>query len=129
MSSLDQLLAELSQVLLALDEIDESDPDARAGLEERRDRLRQMLRGVDVDEQRPTTELVEERTRLEARLEAARRERVRKVPGRYLGASQTVGGGVVPTEINRMIDEGNRFEELADRFDRLTEILQSRGAL
>jgi len=128
-TTLDDLLAELSDVLVALAETEGVDSDARVGLEERRDRLRQALRDIDIDQQRPTSELLEERTRLESRLHAARRERVKKVHGKYLGATQTVGGGVVPAEINRMIDEGNRFDELLDRFDHLTDILESRGAL
>ena len=129
MKELDQLLAELSQVLAAQAEIGDSDEQARAGLEERRDRLRAVLRDLDPDEHRPTAELLEEHTRLEARLQAARKERVQKVPGKYLGSTQTVGGGLLPAEINRMIDEGNRFDELLERFHRLTEILQSRGEL
>ncbi len=123
------MLAELSRVLVKLDTDGDIDDAARLQLEERRDRLRSLLRRVDIDEQRPTAELVEERSRLEARLQTARKERVKKVPGKYLGATQTVGGGVVPTEINRMIDEGNRFDELLERFDHLTAILESRGAL
>ncbi len=129
MSSFDELLAELSRVLLALDATDEADAGSRARLEARRDELREVLREVDIDARRPTAELLEEHTRLEARLEAARNERVKKIHGKYLGATQTVGGGVVPTEINRMIDEGNRFDELLARFAQLTEILGSRGAL
>lgn len=127
MSTLDALLAELSQTLMALDE--ETDPSLRRGLEERRDRLRAELRSVDIDESRPTSELLEEHARLEARLKAARNERVKKVPGKYLGATRTVGGGIEPTEINRMIDEGNRFDELLARYEHLTTVLQSRGAL
>lgn len=129
MSSLDELLAELSQVLLALDETDESDSHNRAKLEGRRDELRRTLRKIDLDEQRPTSELLEERTRLEARVNTARSQRVKKIPGKYLGATQTVGGGVEPVEINRMIDEANQLDELVDRLDRLTEILESREAL
>ena len=127
MTTLDQLLAELSQVLLALETVD--DAVERGELEARRDRLRGVLRTLDIDEQRPTAELLEEHARLEARLEVARNERVKKVPGKFLGAGQTVGGGVVPTEINRMIDAGNRFDELLSRYDHLTAILQGRGAL
>lgn len=127
MTTLDEMLAELSQVLIALD--DETDPDARLELETRRDRLRDTLRTVDIDEQRPTSELLEEHGRLETRLKAARQERVKKVTTKYLGATQTVGGGVEPAEINRMIDEGNRFDELLERFEHLTEILEKREAL
>ena len=127
MTTLDKMLAELSQVLVALD--DEVDTDARLELEARRDRLREVLRRIDIDEQRPTSELLEERSRLEARLKAARQERVKKVTTKHMGATKTVGGGVEPTEINRMIDEGNRFDELLDRFEHLTGILESRGAL
>jgi len=127
MTTLDDMLAELSQVLIALD--DETDPEARLELEARRDRLREVLRAVDIDEQRPTSELLEEHGRLETRLKAARQERVKKVTTKHLGATQTVGGGVVPTEINQMIDEGNRFDELLERFEHLTEILDARGAL
>ena len=127
MSTLDELLAELSQVLITLE--GEPDREVRPALERRRDELREALRDLDIDRQRPTSELLEEHTRLEARLKKARGERVKKVGTKYLGATQTVGGGVAPTEINRMIDEGNRFDELADRFDHLTDILESRGAL
>lgn len=127
MKTLDEMLAELSQVLIALD--DESDAMARTELEARRDRLRERLRSLDIDQQRPTSELLEEHGRLEARLKKARRERVKKVTTKHLGATQTVGGGVVPTEINRMIDEGNRFDDLLERFEHLTEILDGRGAL
>ncbi len=127
MTTLDELLAELSQLLLTLE--GESDGEARSALENRRDELREALRNLDIDQQRPTAELLEEHARLAARLKAARKERVKKVGAEYLGATQTVGGGVVPAEINRMIEEGNRFDELADRFDHLTEILESRGAL
>ncbi len=127
MTTLDLMLAELSQVLIMLD--DEADADTRLELEARRDRLRQSLRGIDIDKQRPTAELLEEHARLNARLKAARQERVKKVTTKHLGATKTVGGGVVPTEINRMIDEGNRFDELLERFDHLTEILEERDAL
>lgn len=127
MTTLDAMLAELSEVLLALD--DEADAETRLELEGRRDRLREALRSVDIDQQRPTSELLEEHGRLEARLKAARQERVKKVTTKHLGATQTVGGGVVPIEINRMIDEGNRFDDLLERFERLTEILEGRGAL
>jgi uncharacterized protein (DUF433 family) len=129
MTTLDELLAELSGVLAALQEVGDSEAATRTGLEEKRDRLREVLRGIDIDEQRPTAELVEEHTRLAARLKKARSERVKKVSGKYLGATQTVGGGVVPAEINRLIDAGNQFDELLERFDHLTEILESRGAL
>jgi uncharacterized protein (DUF433 family) len=128
MIELDRLLADLSQTLITLDE-GVTDPGERERLEARRDELREALRSVDIDEQRPTSELLEERARLEARLRTARGERVTKVPYKYLGATQTVGGGVVPEEINRMIDEGNRFDELLERFDHLTEILTARDAL
>ena len=127
MKTLDEMLAALSQVLIALD--DESDATARAELEAQRDRLRERLRSLDIDRQRPTSELLEEHGRLAARLKKARRERVKKVTTKHLGATQTVGGGVVPTEINRMIDEGNRFDDLLERFEHLTEILEGRGAL
>ena len=127
MTTLDAMLAELSEVLLALD--DEAETETRLELEARRDRLREALRSVDIDQQRPTSELLEEHGRLEARLKAARRERVKKVTTKHLGATQTVGGGVVPVEINRMIDEGNRFDDLLERFEHLTEILEGRGAL
>jgi uncharacterized protein (DUF433 family) len=127
MITLEELLAELSQVLLTLDQNPEGD--TRTELENRRDELRAALRDLDIDRQRPTSELLEEHARLAARLKKARGERVKKVGTKYMGATQTVGGGVAPTEINRMIDEGNRFDELADRFDHLTEILESRDAL
>jgi DNA-binding protein H-NS len=127
MTTLDELLAELSQTLIKLEQ--EPAGDARATLERRRDELREALRDLDIDRQRPTSELLEEHSRLAARLKQARGERVKKVGTKYLGATQTVGGGVAPTQINRMIDEGNRFDDLADRFDHLTEILESRGAL
>ncbi|NNL97067.1 MAG: hypothetical protein HKO63_02565 [Acidimicrobiia bacterium] len=127
MTTLDKMLAELSGVLLALD--DEADPAAREDLEARRDRLRKALRSLDIDKQRPTAELLEEHGRLEARLKKARQERVKKVTTKHLGATQTVGGGVVPTEINRMIDEGNRFDDLLERFEHLEEILRERDAL
>jgi uncharacterized protein (DUF433 family) len=127
MTELDRLLASLSETLIALDA--ETDPAERERLEAKRDELRETLRTVDIDKQRPTAELLEERARLEARLRTARGERVKKVPGKYLGATQTVGGGVVPENINRMIDEGNRFDELLERFDHLTEILTERDAL
>jgi uncharacterized protein (DUF433 family) len=126
MITLDELLAELSQVLLELERGPRGD--ARTVLENRRDELRAALRDLDIDRQRPTGELLEEHARLEARLKQARGERVKKVGTKYLGATQTVGGGIAPSEINRMIDEGNRFDELADRFEHLTEILESRGA-
>lgn len=127
--SFDELLAELSRVVLALDDLGDGDADARPALAQRRDELRAILRGVDLDEHRPTAELVEERQGIETRLAAARDERVKKTGTKYLGGTQTVGGGVVPVEINRMIDEGNRFEELLARYERLTDILESRQAL
>jgi len=127
--SFDEMLAELSRVVVALDDLGDGDSDTRHALERRRDELRSILRGVDLDEHRPTAELVEERQRLETRLAAARDERVKKTGTKYLGGTQTVGGGVVPVEINRKIDEGNRFDELLARFERLTEILEARQAL
>ena len=126
---LDRLLAELSRVVVELDELAEGDDAARHDLETRRDELRELLRSVDIDRQRPTAELLEERNRLEARLTVARKERVKKTGTKYLGGTQTVGGGVVPHEINRKIDEANRVDELLARFEHLTEILESRDAL
>ena len=70
MTTLDEMLAELSQVLIALG--DEPDTETRVELEARRDRLRDTLRSVDIDQQRPTAELLEEHSRLEARLKKAR---------------------------------------------------------
>ncbi|MGI9647726.1 MAG: hypothetical protein ACR2OI_04330 [Acidimicrobiia bacterium] len=127
MKDLDRMLAELSETLIALEGA--ADPAERERLEARRDELRETLRSVNIDEQRPTSELLEERARLEARLTTARGERVKKVQAKYLGATQTVGGGVVPENINRMIDEGNRFDELLERYDHLTAILTERDAL
>ena len=126
MSTLDELLSELNLVLVALDAADDA---TRPGLEQRRDAIREKLRTVDLDAQRPTSELQEEHARLAARLHAAKGERVKKVRTKYLGATQTVGGGVVPSEINRMLDEANRVEELEERFERLTHLLEERGAL
>lgn len=126
MSSLDTLLAELSQVIVQLAD---ATGDDRARLEARRDELRAALREIDFEASRPTAELLDEHARLAARLDAARKERVKKIPHKYLGATQTVGGGVEPEEINRLIDEGNRFEELLERYEHLDRILRSRGAL
>ena len=128
MTTLDDLLAELSRVLLELDDLPVDSP-GRESLESRRDELRAALRSVDVDAQRPTAELLEEHARLDARLRSAGKDRVRKVGTKYLGATQTVGGGVEPAEINRMLDESNRVEELEERLAHLTDILQERGAL
>ena len=97
MTTLDEMLAKLSGVLLALDE--GPDDPVRSQLEEQRDQLRETLRGLDIDQHRPTAELLEEHARLQARLKAARGERVKKVHTKHLGATKTVGGGVVPTEI------------------------------
>ena len=109
MSSFDDLLAELSRVLLALDATDEADAAARARLEARRDELREVLREVDIDARRPTAELLEEHTRLEARLEAARNERVKKIHGKYLGATQTVGGGGSSEKPQAFTERRQRF--------------------
>ena len=128
MTTLDDLLAELSRVLLELDALP-SDAAERAPLEQRRDDLRASLRSVDVDAQRPTAELLEEHSRLTARLRRAGKERVKKVTTKYLGATQTVGGGVEPEEINRLLDERNRVDELEARLAHLTEILEDRDAL
>ena len=124
--TLDELLAELSEVLLKLDEAGEPE---RQVLENRRDELREFLRGIDVDAQRPTNELLAEYETLSRRLKVAEGERVKKTTGKYLGATQTVGGGVVPKKINDMIDAGNRIEELESRVTKLAEILEGRGAL
>ncbi|MBT8203187.1 MAG: hypothetical protein HKN74_03555 [Acidimicrobiia bacterium] len=126
MSSFDILLAELSQVVM---DLTDATGDERARLEARRDELRAELRKTDFEASRPTAELLDEHARLAARLDAARKERVKKVPHKHLGATQTVGGGVEPEEINRLIDEGNRYEELLERFEHLDEILRARGAL
>ena len=128
MTKLDDLLAELSRVLLQLDGLP-VDAGGRAELEQRREQLRSALRSVDLDAQRPTSELLEEHARLTVRLRAAGKERVKKVTTKYLGATQTVGGGVEPEEINRMLDERNRVDELEERLTHLTEILEERGAL
>lgn len=128
MSRLDELLAKLSGVILELDQLPAGD-ERRAELEARRDELRDRLRSIDMDAQRPTSELLEEHTRLQARLKSAGKDRVKKVTTKYLGATQTVGGGVEPSEINRMLDERNRVEELTARLERLTAILEARGAL
>ena len=128
MTKLDDLLAELSRILVDLEALP---PEAaeRTDLERRRDELRSSLRSVDLDAQRPTAELLEEHARLTARLRAAGTDRVKKVTTKYLGATQTVGGGVEPEEINRMLDERNRVDELEARLALLTEILEDRGAL
>ena len=128
MTRLDDLLAELSRVLLDLEALS-PEAEGRAELEHRRDELRSSLRSVDFDAQRPTAELLEEHARLTARLRTAGKERVKKVTTKYLGATQTVGGGVEPEEINRMLDERNRVDELDTRLAHLTEILRERGAL
>jgi hypothetical protein len=128
MATLDDLLAELSGVLMQLDDVPAGSVE-RHRLERRRDELREHLRGVDLDARRPTAELLEEHASLAARLRAAKKERVKKVTTKYLGATQTVGGGVEPAEINKMLDERNRVDELQQRFDHLTEILHERGAL
>lgn len=129
MSTLEDLLAELSRVLSELDELPADAGQARETLERRRDEVRERLRSVDMDAQRPTSELLEEHTRLRARLKAADKERVKKVTTKYLGATQTVGGGVEPEEINRLLDERNRVDELTERFEHLTALLEQRGAL
>ena len=128
MTKLDDLLAELSRVLLELDALPPDDEE-RAALEQRRDDLRTSLRSIDPDAQRPTAELLEEHARLAARLHSAGKDRVKKVGTKYLGATQTVGGGVEPAEINRLLDERNRVDELEARLVHLTEILDGRGAL
>lgn len=127
MTTLDELLAELSRILTELDGL--APGEERDRLERRRDELRDHLRSIDLDAQRPTAELLEEHARLAARLRTAKKERVKKVTTKYLGATQTVGGGVEPTEINKMLDERNRVEELERRFAHLTGILEERGAL
>jgi hypothetical protein len=127
-TTLDELLAELSRVLTQLDSVPPGSEE-QDRLERRRDELREHLRGVDLDAQRPTAELLEEHSRLTARLRTAEKERVKKVGTKYLGATQTVGGGVEPVAINKMLDEGNRVEELQQRLDHLTAILDQRGAL
>lgn len=129
MTKLEDLLAELSRVLAELEALPEAAGSERAALEQRRDELREHLRSVDMDAQRPTSELLEEHTRLAARLKAADKERVKKVTTKYLGATQTVGGGVEPEEINRLLDERNRVDELTARFEHLTALLEQRGAL
>ena len=128
MTTLDELLAELSRILTELEGLP-ADSAERQSLEGRRDELRQHLRSIDLDAQRPTSELLEEYTRLSARLRTADRERVKKITTKYLGATQTVGGGVEPAEINRMLDERNRVDELEERLARLAEILDERDAL
>lgn len=124
--TLDELLAELSRVVVQLDDAPQ---DKRRALEARRDELRQFLRSIDVDAQRPTSELLAEHATLVRRLKKAEGERVKKTSGKYLGATKTIGGGIAPKKINAMIDAGNRIEELEERLTRLTEILEDRGAL
>ena len=124
--TLDELLAELAQVVVQLDN---APPDQRLALEARRDELRQFLRNIDVDAQRPTSELLAEHAALVRRLKKAEGERVKKTAGKYLGSTKTVGGGIEPKKINAMIDAGNRIEEIEERLNRLTEILEARGAL
>ncbi len=126
MSTLDELLAELSGVLISLEgEIDET---ARVELEGRRDTLRATLRSINVDEQRPTSELLEEHTRLAARIKKAKGEQFKPKRGRFKGTSR-IRGGMTPEELNQMIDTGNRLEELEERYDNLHQILDDRGAL
>lgn len=127
MSTLDEMLAELSSVLIALEsEVDES---ARAQLEERRDNIRRDLRSIDIEEQRPTSELLEEHTRLAARIKAAKGEQVRKKGKRYMGDSRVIKLSVPPEELNRMINAANRLDELEERYANLHRILMERGAL
>ncbi len=126
MSTLDELLAELSGVLTSLEgEIDET---ARAELEGRRDTLRATLRSINVDEQRPTSELLEEHTRLAARIKKAEGEQFKTKRGRFTVTSR-IGGGMTPEELNQMINTGNRLEELEERYENLHKILDERGAL
>ncbi len=127
MTTLDKLLADLSAVLALL----EADPDlaTRQELERRRDDLREALRSIDVDEHRPTPEILEEYHHLAARIKKAKKEQVKKAGAKYAGATATVGGGVVPKNINEMINAGNRLEELEERFEHLQRILDERGAL
>ena len=126
MSTLDELLAELSGVLISLEgEIDEA---ARVELEGRRDTLRATLRSINIDEQRPTSELLEEHTRLAARIKKAKGEQFKKKRGRFAGTSR-IRGGMTPEELNQMINKGNRLEELEERYENLHKILNERGGL
>ena len=127
MSTLDELLADLSAVLTQL----EADPDAatRQELERRRDDLRDALRSININERRPTPEILEEYEHLAARIKKAKREQVKRAGAKYAGATATVGGGVVPKNINEMINRGNRLEELEERYEDLHRILDERGAL
>lgn len=126
MSTLDELLAELSGVLTSLEgEIDET---ARVELEGRRDSLRVALRSINIDEQRPTSELLEEHTRLAVRIKKAKGEQFKKKRSRFTGTSR-IRGGITPEELNQMINKGNRLEELEERYENLHKILDQRGAL
>jgi hypothetical protein len=126
-STLDELLAELSGILISLEgEVDEP---ARAELEERRDTLRATLRSINIDEQRPTSELLEEHTRLAARIKKAKGEQVKKKGRKFIGESRVIRGGLTPEEVNEMINIGNRLEELEERYENLHKILDERGAL
>lgn len=127
MSTLDELLAELSGVLLSLE--GDVDEDSRMELEQRRDDLRRTLRSIDIDEQRPTSELLEEHTRLAYRIKKAKGEQVKKKGKRFIGESRTIRGGIPPEELNRMINTANRLDELEERYGRLHRILHERGAL
>ncbi|MEE8384648.1 MAG: hypothetical protein V3S01_01870, partial [Dehalococcoidia bacterium] len=121
------MLAELSGVLISLEgDVDEA---ARTALEERRDSLRRELRSINIDEQRPTSELLEEHTRLAVRIKAAKGEQVKKKGKRFIGESRVIKGGVPPEELNRMINTANRLDELEDRYENLHRILHGRGAL
>ena len=127
MSTLDEMLAELSGVLTQLDsDLDET---TRLDLEQRRDELRKTLRSINIDEQRSSPELLEEHRRLAARIKSAKKEQVKKAGTRFMGGTATVGGGIPPQEINEMINVGNRLEELEERYDNLHKILDERGAL
>ena len=127
MTTLDELLAELSGVLTQLTgDIDEA---SRTTLEERRDSLRQTLRSINIDERRPTSELLEEHTRLAVRIKKAKGEKVKKRGRSFFRGSAFGRSGTTRDEVNKMIDAGNRLEELEERYDNLHRILDERGAL
>jgi DNA repair exonuclease SbcCD ATPase subunit len=98
----------------------------REALEREAEEMREWFREQAVEEARPLVELEAELASLESRLSAADRDRVKRTKTRFMGAERTIGGGIPPKEINAMLDQANRVEELEARARKLRRAIALR---
>lgn len=117
------MLAEMREVLDALDNLDASDPE-REALVAKQEEIRSRLRSLDYDRHRPRAEVEAELRHLHTKLKSARGDRIKMIRGRFTGADLAVGGRIPATDINERIDANNQVSAIEARIEALERVLR-----